>query len=397
MVTLLRAFARRTSLPLLHLALLVGWPSQPASAQAESPRVLANKIEQAIGSRQMETAQQALRQLLEQPHVDLDILLETGGKLAEHELFDAARTVFQRGLHDYPDSFETRYNLVLADLALMKWREAKQVLDAASPRSEPQRLAQEYLKGKIYEGLEQPVAAERCYTVAFHGAPRQENYALDFGIFCLRRRQYAKAIEILAAGAKYHPDSVYMELGLALAQVLGDDPTRAVATCRRIVAKDPGFAEARLLMVAALYMNGEYQNCLRETEDALRQPDVPPYVRYVHAASLLKLNSTDYPAMLRDLDSANSSIANCVFCYFTRSKVHEQMGDDGSAVADLETLVTRMDPAFEQAWYRLANLYEHTNRHEDASKAFARFRALKSAQTNREAEYLRQTFLDALK
>ena len=84
-----------------------------------------------------------------------------------------------------------------------------------------------------------------------------------------------------------------MELGLALLQVLGDDPPRAVATCRKIVAQDPNFSPARLLLATALYMNGEYQKCLTETEAAVRQPGTPPYLQYLHAASLLKSDSKD--------------------------------------------------------------------------------------------------------
>jgi predicted Zn-dependent protease len=381
----------------LHRAALTACLSLPLYSQTEYPRALAQTLERDIAAGQTNLAQQALQQLLAQPHVELEVLLETGAKLAERELFEPARSVFLRGVHDYPESFEARYNLALADIAIRNFQEGKKALEDAAPRSEEQHLAREYLRGKIYDALEQPEAAERSYTAAWHGAPHQENYALDLGLFYLRRHLSAKAMDTLAAGVKYHPDSVYMELGLALAQVLGDDPPRAVATCRNIVAKDPAFSVARLLLATALYMNGEYQNCLTETEAAVRQPGVPPYLQYLQAASLLKSGSKDYSTMLRDLDAANSGIARCVFCYFTKSKVHEQMEEDTAAIVDLETLVTRVDPEFAQGWYRLANLYQHVGRRDEATKALDRFRALRSVQTDREAEYLRQTFLDALK
>ncbi len=381
----------------LYAAAFIACLSLPVCSQPQSPRAIADTLERAVAAGQVTLAQQVLQQLLEQQHVDLEILLESGAKLAEHGLFEPARAVFQRSVDDYPESFEARYNLALADIPLRNFQEGKKELDAAAPQSQEQQLAREYLKGKIYDALEQPEAAEQSYTAAFRGAPRQENYALDLGMFYLRRRQYAKAIDTLAAGVKYHADSVYMELGLALAQVLGDDPPRAVATCRKIVAKDPNFSPARLLLATALYMNGEYQNCLTETEVAVRQPGTPPYLQYLHAASLLKSGSKDYTTMLRDLDAANSGISSCAFCYFTESKVYEQMGDDADAIRNLETLVTRVDPEFAQGWYRLASLYQHVNRRDEAAKALARFRALRTAQTDRETEYLRQTFLDALK
>jgi len=101
--------------------------------------------------------------------------------------------------------------------------------------------------------------------------------------------------------------------------------------------------------------------------------------------------------MLRDLDVASRSIPGCAFCYFTQSKVHQELGDESAAIADLEVLVGHVDPEFSQGWYRLASLYQHAGRADDASRALAKFRAIRTAQTDRESEYLRKILLDALK
>ena len=76
--------------------------------------------------------------------------------------------------------------------------------------------------------------------------------------------------------------------------------------------------------------------------------------------------------------------------------MHQEKGDEAAAITDLETLVSRIDPQFSQAWYRLATLYQHAGRADDASIALARFRAIKAAQTDRETVYLRKLFLSAL-
>jgi tetratricopeptide (TPR) repeat protein len=132
------------------------------------------------------------------------------------------------------------------------------------------------------------------------------------------------------------------------------------------------------------------------TERALRQPGVPPFFYYLHAASLLKLNSKDYAVMLHDLEEANRQISRCTFCYFALSKVHQDMGDDAAAIADLETLVTRVDPEFSQGWYRLGNLYRRLGRAEEAAKALEKCGNIKSEQSAHELEYLRKLFLSAL-
>jgi tetratricopeptide (TPR) repeat protein len=365
-------------------------------AQPPTDRALEAALDRALAAGQTEPARQALEQMLARPHVDLEVLLETGASLAERELFEPARAVFARGVTDYPQSFEARYNLALANFALLRFSEAQTALNDAGPLSTEQQLAREYLRGKLYDALGQVDLAEKSFLAAFHGAPHQENYALDLGLHYLRRHLYAKSLETLQAATKSHPDSIYLELGLGLAQVLGDDPPRAIATCRRILAKEPNFGSARLLLVAAFYLNGENQNCAAETAAALRRPGAPPYLYYLHAAALLKLNSKEYGIMLHDLEEANRGIPRCAFCYFAQSKVHQEMGDDSAAIADLDQLVTRVDPEFSQGWYRLASLYQHAGRPGDSAKALARFRTIKTTQTDREMEYLRNVFLSAL-
>src|SRR5262249_29817632 len=143
-------------------------------------------------------------------------------------------------------------------------------------------------------------------------------------------------------------------------------------------------------------LTGDNQRCVAETEVALGQPVAPPYVYYLHAASLLKLNSKEYTVMLRDLDQANRGIPSCAFCYFTQSKVHQEMGDEGAAIADLEVLVKRVDPEFSPGWYRLGNLYRRAGRIDDAARALEKCRNIKNEQNSHELEYLRGLFLSAL-
>jgi tetratricopeptide (TPR) repeat protein len=380
----------------LRIVILI--PGMCLSLFAQQPvnGALGVDLDRALAGGQIEQARQALEVMLARPHVELELLLEAGAKLADRELFELARAAFARGVSDYPRSFEARYNLALADFALRRFAEAQTTLDGAPELSKVHQLSCDYLRGKLYDALGQTDLAEKSFLSAFHSAPQQENYALDLGLHYLRRHLYGKALETLKTAAKYHPDSIYLELGLGLAQVLGDDPPRAIATCRRILAKEPNFGPARLLLVSALYMNGENQSCAWETAAALRQPGAPPYLYYLHAASLLKLNSKEYATMLHDLDQANRGIPGCAFCYFAQSKVHQELGEEAAAITDLEQLVTSVDPEFSQGWYRLANLYQHAGRRDDAAKALERFRSIKSEQTDRETEYLRKVFLSAL-
>ncbi|HXJ38512.1 MAG TPA: tetratricopeptide repeat protein [Bryobacteraceae bacterium] len=375
--------------------LIAAWLAMIALAQ--QPATLTKvPVDRATTDGHPEQAQKALAELLESPHVGLEMLLEFGAKLAEGEQYEMANAVFARAVHDYPRNFEAHYNLALADVALRRFDEARAVLEAPVELSGEQRLAREYLRGKVHEATGQPALAERCYTAAFSGAPQQENYALDLGLFYLRQRNHAKARETLAAGVRYHQKSIYLLLGMGLAEYLDNDPPGAAETCSRILTIEPQFAPAQLLRAVAHYTSGENEKCLKESAAVINRPGAPPYLYYLHAASLLKLGSKDYGAMLADLEVAAHAMTDCSFCYLALSRVHQEMGNERAAIADLEILVERVDREFSNGWYRLANLYQHAGRTADAAGALKRFESIKTAHTNSEAEYLGKFLLPEL-
>lgn len=367
-----------------------------ALAQQPSTRTLEAAVERAIAEGHSDQARQALAELLKRPHVELEGLLVCGAKLAEAEDFEPARAAFARAVEDYPRNFEARYNLALADIALRRFDEARIALEAPLVLSKEQHLAREYLRGKVHEATGETALAERCFTAAFSGAPQQENYALDLGLFNLRQRNHAKARETLAAGLKYNPESIYLLLGMGLVEYLDNDPPSAATTSSRILAIDPHFAPAQLLLAVAHYASGENEKCLKESAAIISRPGAPPFLHYLHAASLLRVGSKDYGLMLADLDAATHAMTDCSFCYLALSKVHQEMGNEPAAIADLETLVGRVDAEFSDGWYRLANLYQHAGRTRDAARALKRFESIKAAQANSEGEYLGKFILPGL-
>jgi tetratricopeptide (TPR) repeat protein len=376
--------------------LLAVWAGMLALAQQPSTQMLATAVERATAEGHPEHARKALAELLERPHVELEVLLECGARLAEGEQFEPARAAFTRAVADYPRNFEARYNLALADIALRRFGEARTALQTPAELSKDHQLAREYLRGKIYEATGETALAGRSFTAAFAGAPQQENYALDLGLFQLRQRNHAKARETLAAGLKYNPDSIYLLLAAGVTEYLDNDPPTAAAMCSRILALDPRFAPAQLLLAVAHYTSGDNEKCLKESAAALSRPGAPPFLHYLHAASMLRAGSKDYGAMLADLEAATHAMADCSFCYLVLSKVHQEVGNEPAAIADLETLIARVDPEFSNGWYRLANLYQRAGRTADAARALKKFESIKTAQTNSEAEYLGKFLLPEL-
>jgi tetratricopeptide (TPR) repeat protein len=326
-----------------------------------------------------------------------DSLLASGVKLAQQERYAEAVEVFEKCIERDPESFEAHYNLALALFALERFSEARKAIQSLHAPREPEQLAAQYLLGKIDEGLGMLPQARRELAAAFEGAPAEENYALDLGLLMIRQSDYREAMRVFARASQVHPESPYVLLGLAMAQSFGGKPGEAAATCEQILKSQPAFSPATLLMAFSRYMSGEYEEAERVAASGLRSSSASPYLYYVHAATLLKLNSTAYARMLRELDTAESGIPSCALCYFVRSKVHQTSGDVPAAIADLETLVTRIKPDFDQAWYRLAALYQRAGRQQDSYRARARFEAIKAKEVDPDTELIRTMLLPGLR
>jgi tetratricopeptide (TPR) repeat protein len=326
-----------------------------------------------------------------------DSLLESGVKLAQQERYEEAVELFQKCVQKDPASFEAHYNLALALFALERFPEARQAIENVAVARRPEKLARYYLLGKIDVALGNLPEARRELSTALEGSPDEENYALDLGLLMIRQSDYRQATEVFTRAAEVHSQSAYVLLGLAMAQAFGGKPADAAATCKQILKSDPAFSPAKLLRAFSHYMSGEYEEAERVAASGLRSSPASPYLYYVHAATLLKLNSTDYARMLRDLDAAERGIPSCTLCYFARSKVHQAAGDVPAAIADLETLVTSITPDFDQAWYRLAVLYQRVGREIESNRARARFDAIKARQVDPDTELIRSMLLPSLR
>ncbi|MGI9071564.1 MAG: tetratricopeptide repeat protein [Bryobacteraceae bacterium] len=330
------------------------------------------------------------------PQNNLDSLLESGVKLAQAERYTEAIQVFENCVREHPESFEAHYNLALALFALERFPEAREAIENVRAARQPEQLTAQYLLGKIDEALGRLPQARRELSAAFEGSPGEENYALDLGLLLIRQSDYRGAMQVFGRATQVHPQSAYVLLGLAMAQAFGGKPGEAAASCKQILKNQPAFAPAELLLAFSHYMSGGYEEAERVAASGLRSPSASPYLYYVHAATLLKLNSTEYTRMLQELDAANREIPFCSLCYFVRSKVLQASGDAPAAIADLETLVTRIAPDFDQAWYRLAALYQRAGRQQDSNRARAKFEAIKARGVDPDTELVRTMLVPKL-
>ena len=360
-----------------------------------SPRPLANQIEEALARGDSNTVRKLVPEFLAEPRLPADTLLRTGTGVAEQDLYSEAAKIFERCVRDFPQLFEGYYNLALAELALREFSDALATL-AKAPRTTPSgEVARTYLRGKIESAVGKNSEAERDLAAAFAAAPKEENYALDLGLFYLRVQRYQQALAVFQKATSFQRNSPFLQLGLGLGQFLAGQETEAIETCSTLLANQPRFSPARVMMAFALYMQGKIEEAEKTAAQGLRDPNPSAYLLYLDAVCLIKLQSRDYDLMLNDLASAARAIPRCSLCYLALSKVHQRKGDRRIATADLEK-ATSLDPSLAEAWYRLAALYEQAGKAEAARQARRRFEELKGNKANQETEMLRDVFLKSL-
>lgn len=369
--------------------------SQSKTDRVQNSTSLESAIESALADGRNSNAETMLATLLRQTQLDPDLLLKAGASFAQNGLYRDAAIAFERCLEDHPEIFEAHYDLALSEFAQQRYTKAIAILRAARPQNKRQRLALSYMRGKVEDALGYSQEAGKDLTVAFFGDPKNEDYALDLGLYYIRQTGYIQATKVLAKSITYHPDSPFVALGLGLAQYLAGQTQDCLHTCRQFLSNHPDFTLIRALLSFTLYMHGSFAAAEAASKQGLGSSHPYPYLYYLHVAALLKLQSRDIGRMLDEIHTAEEQIRNCSLCYFAESEINERRGSNEAAVGDLKASI-RMDPAFSGAWYRLAILYDKTGRHEMAAQARTRFETLKTRKSQTENAILQGEFVRAL-
>jgi tetratricopeptide (TPR) repeat protein len=361
----------------------------------ESSDALVESLKKALSEDKPEKVHDLLLQILKRPHLTSDFLLRVGIQFAERELYEEAAETFRRCIQEHPEMFECYYNLALADIAQQKWEGAIAILQQAPQQSKAEVLACSYLRGKVEESQGKTSEAEHDLSEAFAGAPQNPGYGMDLGLFYIHEHAYTQAATVFERAAGFNPSSSFLLLGLSLSRFLADRREQSIAVLRKLLSKQPDFAPAQLLLTFALSVEGKLEDAEKVAHQGLNSPHPSPYLYYLDASVLVRLQSQQYKRIFKELSVAQREIPSCSLCYLTESKAHQAQGNFAAAIADLQN-ATRMDPNFPEAWYRLAALYRRVGRSADASRAQDRFEALKADTEGREIQMLRDNFLQTM-
>jgi tetratricopeptide (TPR) repeat protein len=370
-------------------------PTDNEATPKSSSDALVQSLERALSERKAQGAHDLLIQILKRPRLSSDFLLRLGIQLADRELYGEAAEAFQRCIQEHPEVFEAYYNLALADIARQKWEEALATLQRAPHQSRAEVSACSYLRGKVEASQGKTSEAEDDLSEAFARAPQNPTYGMDLGLFYVHEHAYLKATTVFERAARFNSRSSFLLLGLSLSRFLAGQHEQSIRALRKLLSMQPDFAPAQLLLTFALSAGGRLEDAEKVARQGRNSPHPSPYLYYLDASVLVKLQSQQYKRIFEDLRIAQRDIPSCSLCHLTESKAHQAQGNVAQAIADLEIAV-RLDPSFPEAWYRLASLYRRVGRSRDASWAQDQFQKLKADNEGREIQMLRENFLQAL-
>jgi predicted Zn-dependent protease len=374
--------------PLYH-ALAVLLCCLAALARSHAPL---DELSRALSANDTKAAHAAEEHLLA-GNQSLDVLLNAGALLAQHDMLADAALVFKTCAKRFPNSFDAKYNLALAHIGVREDLAAEITLQAMSSDSPRETTAAEYLHGKVYSATGRKPQARQSFENAYRAYPADENYALDLALLYLQSSAYVPAIHVLQAARAAHPESSELAIELALSEALSGQSAAAISVSEEMLQRDPSQPAPHLVAAFAQCFAGNFQACESEAAAGLTLPGANPYLHYLHAEALWNSHSTDNEKLLADLNIAIEKMPQCGVCLLLRSKVLDAVHHDSAAIADLKTALAQ-DPQLAQAWYLLSMLYRKTGQTAEASAAIQRYRALHDAQENSEIESFRKQFID---
>jgi len=256
------------------------------------------------------------------------------------------------------------------------YSKALEILDKTNSRASPVPPDYHYLRGKVELALHQDQAGGEELLKAVAQQPDNESLCSDTGLLFFHADNFWKALQVYESCARNLPDSVPIETGLGLTYFRLGKYDEAANTFRKILAVRADADAAREALAFLLYVSGAVAEARTLLEQRLRAPDADYYTYYLQALVLLRLEAggahTDALQLLDEAVRRNSKFAPA---YFQRGKIRAEHGDAQGALADLRE-ATRLDSAYAQPYYLIAQIEYKLGRKKEAEEARLRFSAL---------------------
>jgi tetratricopeptide (TPR) repeat protein len=313
-------------------------------------------------------------------------LLQVGSRLGEANHLEVAVAAFERAATVRPSAYDGLFDLAFAYFRQGSFTKSLAVLDRMRNPQTSESGDYHYLRGKVEVALHHDQLAAEEFREALQLQPENESLCVDAGLFFSRFQDFWKALEIFQACAQKLPDSVAVETGQGLTYFhLGKYP-EAIATFRKVLSLNPQMDAAREALGFLLYISGRLPEARQVLEERTSVPKADFYIYFLHALVLQRLERQgNREAAESSLNEALARSPKFAPAYFQRGKIAFDRGDLSRALADFQT-ATRLDPAYAQPYYLIAQVYFKQGNRGAAEQAQARFNSLNREREEKEQE-----------
>jgi tetratricopeptide (TPR) repeat protein len=208
----------------------------------------------------MERTEEAVaiyREILAEEPGNFNVMLLLGGLYARARDYGQARQVLEKLVETSPDSYAGQYYLARLYLEMGLVDEAADALGRALALSWSAHHAQE--AAEIFEQAERFDAAISIYERILRENPGDERARGRLASIYLKRGQVAQALRELDVLRDRANDPASVELVIARILIDNAHYPEAIARLTGLLREDPGFSEARTLLILASYHHGDLE------------------------------------------------------------------------------------------------------------------------------------------
>jgi tetratricopeptide (TPR) repeat protein len=290
----------------------------------------------------------------------LGVILENDGQAAESLRFLETARNLQPG--DYP----TALALARAYSATGQLAKARQTAGALLPAHETAEV--HAVLGELEEKTGDAVRAVQDYQRAAELDPSEPNL-FAWGAELLLHRALEPALQVFHKGARLHPGSQRMLVGLAVAQYASGSPAAAAQTLCRASDLDPANSAPYLVLGKMQALDPPGSSIVTDKMERFsRLHPQSALANYYYATSLQRQAPTQGDQLKRIAGLLTKSIEldpNFAPAYLQLGVLHEAQNRQSQSIADYQKAVA-LDPQLAQAHYRLAQAYRRAG---DMTKA----------------------------
>jgi tetratricopeptide (TPR) repeat protein len=217
--------------------------------------------------------------------------------------------------------------------------------------------------------------------------PNNEDYLLDIGEFLGYYRASRHALEIFEVASRRLPDSVRVQLGLAVSYILVNRRDEAIRILESLLETHGNFEPAYNALGECYEDAGNREDLYVLGQKLQAVNPSNPLGWYFEGVGLLREateSGSPDPKAITSLERAAGLNPSSDRIHFMLAKAYEQARQDDAAIRELKETI-RLNPQHERAHYVLARLYQKCGKTQLAKQEFALHSKIK--QQDRSVQY----------